>query len=213
MSWQGTYTRVRAHFLHIPGKGVDPCINEVERYEAVRDEERANGKVSNMSSHASTNTAANQNQNNNREVEVDVSSRDVAAESSHKRPHIGSSNPIGRLFDVQGQEAVDAAIARFFYANGIPFNVVRSPFYTEMVQAINNAPAGYKPPMYENIRTTLIDKEKIRLEQQTTPLKRVWVSEGCSIVMDGWMDTRNRPLLNIMVTCNKGPYFLKALDL
>ena len=102
MSWQGTYTRVRAHFLHLPGKGVDPCINEVERYEAVRDQERVDGKVSNMSSHASTNTAANQNQNINREAEVDVSSRDVAAESSHKRPHIGSSNPIGRLFDVQG---------------------------------------------------------------------------------------------------------------
>lgn len=81
-----------------------------------------------------------------------------------------------------------------------------------MVQAISNAPVGYKPPMYEKLRTSLIDKEKNRLEQQTTPLKRVWVSEGCNIVMDGWTDTRNLPLLNIMVTCSKRPYFLKAFD-
>lgn len=36
--------------------------------------------------------------------------------------------------------------------------------------------------------------------------------EGCSIVMDGWTNTRNRPLLNIMVTCSKGPHFLKAIE-
>ncbi|KAH9298203.1 hypothetical protein KI387_029885, partial [Taxus chinensis] len=106
----------------------------------------------------------------------------------------------------------DVLIARFFYANGIPFNVARSPYYEEMVRAINKGPTGYKPPEYEKLRTTLIDKEKTRIEQQTAPVKRVWSSEGCNIVMNGWTDTRNRPLLNIMVTRSKGPYFLKAID-
>lgn len=119
----------------------------------------------------------------------------------------GSSNAIGRLFDVQGREAIDAAIRRFFYANGILFNVARSPIYREMVHAINNAPASYK-----KFRTTLVDKEKTRFEEQTAPLKRVWAQEGCSIVMDGWTDARNHPLLNIMVTCSKGPYVFKAID-
>ena len=81
-----------------------------------------------------------------------------------------------------------------------------------MVQAIINGPAGYKPPGSEKLGTTLIDKEKIRLEQLTAPMKRVWSREGCSIVMDGWTDARNRPLLNVMVTCSKGPYFFKAID-
>ncbi|KAH9292112.1 hypothetical protein KI387_042698 [Taxus chinensis] len=106
---------------------------------------------------------------------------------------MGSSNPIGNMFDVHGRDAVDAAIAHFFYANGIPFNVARSPYYEEMVRAINKGPAGYKPPGYEKLHTTLIDKEKTRIEQQTAPVKRVWSSEGCNIVMDG-------------------PYFLKAID-
>lgn len=98
------------------------------------------------------------------------------------------------------------------YENGIPFNVSRLPFYGEMVHAINNPLVGYKPPGYEKLLTTLVDKEKTRLEEQTTSLKRVWAIEGCSIVMDGWTNARNRPLLNIMVTCNKGLYVLKAID-
>ncbi|XP_059067582.1 uncharacterized protein LOC131858371 [Cryptomeria japonica] len=146
------------------------------------------------------------------ESEVDVTSRGLATGPAPKRPHIDSANPIGRLFDVQGRQAVGAAIGRFFYANGISFNMARSPFYEEMVRAINNAPASYKPPGYEKLRTTLVDKEKSLLEEQTAPLKRVWAQEGCSIVMDGWTNARNRPLLNIMVTCSKGPYFLKAID-
>ena len=38
------------------------------------------------------------------------------------------------------------------------------------------------------------------------------MDSGCSIIMDGWMDISHRPLINIMVTCTKGPYFLKAVD-
>lgn len=55
MAWQGTYARVKAHFFYIPKKGVDPCPNELKRCEALRDQERDDGKDYNMnSSHAST---------------------------------------------------------------------------------------------------------------------------------------------------------------
>ncbi|GLJ48356.1 hypothetical protein SUGI_1020870 [Cryptomeria japonica] len=111
MPWQGTYTRVRAHFLHISRKGVDCYPNEIEQYDAVRDQERADGKVANMSSHASTTWATTAAQNQNKDSEADVCVRDVAIEYSRKKPDIGSSNPIGRLFDVHGQEAVYAIIA------------------------------------------------------------------------------------------------------
>ena len=35
---------------------------------------------------------------------------------------------------------------------------------------------------------------------------------GCSIVMDGWTDITKRPLINIIVTCVDGPFFLRAID-
>ncbi|GLJ04830.1 hypothetical protein SUGI_0004480 [Cryptomeria japonica] len=160
LGWKGTYTRVKAHFLHLPCNGIEGCPNECERYDVVREQERADGKVVMQSSHASTTGAATTTYSHDIESEVDVTSRGLATEPASKRPHIGNANLIGRLFDVQGREAVDAAIGRFFYANRISFNVARSPFYEEMVRAINNAPAGYKPPGYEKLRTTLVDKEK-----------------------------------------------------
>lgn len=56
---------MRAHFLHIFGKGVDPFLNVAEQYDAMRDQERVDVKIPNLSSHASTigTTTAAQNQN------------------------------------------------------------------------------------------------------------------------------------------------------
>lgn len=30
--------------------------------------------------------------------------------------------------------------------------------------------------------------------------------------MDGWTDIRNCPLINIIITCTEGPFFLRAID-
>eukprot|EP01018_Ginkgo_biloba_P009596 Gb_00241 [translate_table: standard] len=53
-------------------------------------------------------------------------------------------------------------------------------------------------------------KEKACVEE-VAPLKHAWTIDGCSIVMDGWTDVHNRPLLNIIVSTS-GPYFFRAID-
>ena len=58
---------------------------------------------------------------------------------------------------------MDSKIYRFLYANGIPFNVLRSPYWHEMVSAINDAPKGYKSPGYEKSRTVGLDHEKAKI--------------------------------------------------
>ncbi len=58
----------------------------------------------------------------------------------------------------------------------------------------------------------MVDKEKARLEKTMAPLKASWSVDGCSIVMDGWTDCGNRPLINIIVSSISSPYFLKAID-
>eukprot|EP01018_Ginkgo_biloba_P031625 Gb_00101 [translate_table: standard] len=81
-----------------------------------------------------------------------------------------------------------------------------------MVKAIQGAPSGYKPPGFEKLCTTLVDKEKGHVEEEVAPLKHAWNIDGCSIVMDGWTDIRNRPLLSIIVSSTLGPYCLRAID-
>eukprot|EP01018_Ginkgo_biloba_P023691 Gb_23815 [translate_table: standard] len=81
-----------------------------------------------------------------------------------------------------------------------------------MAKAIMGAPSGYTPPGFEKLRITLVDKEKARVKEEVAPLKHAWSIDGCSIVMDGWTDICNRPLLNIIVSSTSGPYFFRVID-
>eukprot|EP01018_Ginkgo_biloba_P026323 Gb_08159 [translate_table: standard] len=128
---------------------------------------------------------------------------------TRKKPPTGT---VQSLFEIENRGEVDLSIARFFHAKGISFNVALSPYYGEMVKVIMGAPSGYKPFGFEKLRTTLVDKEKARVEEEVAPLKHAWSIDGCSIVMDGWTDIHNRPLLNIIVSSTSRPYFFRAID-
>lgn len=54
------------------------------------------------------------------------------------------------------RDKVDAKVVRFLYACAIPFNVLRSPYWHDMVKAIHNALEGYKGPRYEKAITVLL---------------------------------------------------------
>ncbi|XP_077237071.1 uncharacterized protein LOC143878707 [Tasmannia lanceolata] len=71
---------------------------------------------------------------------------------------VGES-PLGKSFRAKDRDNVDHKVVRFFAANGIPFNVLRSPYFQEMIIAANFVPR-YKLPSYEKARTTLLDHEK-----------------------------------------------------
>ena len=88
--------------------------------------------------------------------------------------HTKTSNPLADAFGVMERDSVDMKIMEFIAANGIPFNVLRSPQYTEMVAAIQKAPKGYKPPSYEKARTTLLDACKRKVEADLAPVRQTW---------------------------------------
>ena len=43
-------------------------------------------------------------------------------------------------------------------------------------------------------------------------MKEYWKTYGCTIVSDGWTDTRNRPIINVMASSMYGSVFLKSVD-
>eukprot|EP01018_Ginkgo_biloba_P018641 Gb_01306 [translate_table: standard] len=43
-------------------------------------------------------------------------------------------------------------------------------------------------------------------------MQNEWTKVECSIIMDKWADKRNRPFINIMVSCPRGPYFFRSID-
>lgn len=135
-------------------------------------------------------------------------SSDTAGSSCIKRP---STDALVDMIDFKSKGAVDLAIARFFFACGIPFDAGSSPYFKRMVRALNDGIPGYKTPSYEGLRTVLADKEKACIEKIMAPLKVSWSVDGSSIVMVGWKDTGNRSLLNIIVSSTSGPYLLRTI--
>ncbi|XP_077219745.1 uncharacterized protein LOC143853935 [Tasmannia lanceolata] len=123
-----------------------------------------------------------------------------------------SMKAIDKMFNISSREEVDQKIARCLYGNGIPFHVVRSPLWADMITAINNAPKGYKSPNYEKVRTTLLDKEQTKMRQALSPLMEDWNTHGVSIVSDGWSNQKNQTLINIMAASGGRAMFINGHD-
>jgi hypothetical protein len=60
---------------------------------------------------------------------------------------------------------VDEKVVWLLYACGIPFNVLRSPYWHDLVKKIKKAPKGYESPNYEKARIMLLDREKEKIKR------------------------------------------------
>ncbi|KAF7150398.1 hypothetical protein RHSIM_Rhsim02G0002400 [Rhododendron simsii] len=119
---------------------------------------------------------------------------------------------VDNMFHITRREDVDQKIASCLYQNGVPFNIVRSPSWADLVHAINTAPKGYKSPNYEKVRTSLLDKEQIKVQQALTPLMQDWSTHGVSIISDGWSNLRNEALVNVMAVSGGRAIFIRAYE-
>ena len=133
----------------------------------------------------------------------------LIVEEARKRQFVGT---LVKMFDMGGRDEIDRRVARAISACALSFNVVRSPYWKDMLKAVNEAPRGYKGPNFEKVRTTLQLKKKIIVEKILEPVRSNWSSNGVSIISDGWTDTANRPLVNIIVMSPSGLFFLREID-
>ncbi len=67
-------------------------------------------------------------------------------------------------------------------------------------------------PSLVSLRTTLLDKEKVLVAAELKSFMASTRSSKATITSDGWSDTRNRPLLNLLMVTPKGEKFLENVD-
>ena len=72
--------------------------------------------------------------------------------------------------------------------------------------------AGYVPPSFDRLCTTLLAQEKEHINRLLQPIKDTWKKKGVSVVSDGWSDRQRRPLINVMAASSGRAMFLKAID-
>ncbi|KAH6555265.1 hypothetical protein KP509_1Z269200 [Ceratopteris richardii] len=85
-------------------------------------------------------------------------------------------------------------------------------YFIQMLNAVGRVGQSYKPPSYQQLRAKELNAEVRCIENDLLEIREKWKLFGCSIVCDGWSDTRNRPIINIMVSCIFGTMFLKSVD-
>ena len=221
--FKGSYTRVWHHLLSIPGLGVKACsCNLEQRMEMSKLHMSATGStqcnnnigssIDKSPSKRSRPRDSSNNEGSHNQSEFVQGDQGDSLSSGKRRINHNVNEAIQKMYNVVHRDEADDGVADFFMANGISFNATRSPYYKEMVRKILAAGTGYSPPGYNKMRTSLLDRGVTRMLVSSEDLKQAWAHSGCSIVMDGWTDIQQRPLLNVIVTSPEGPYFLKAID-
>ncbi|XP_039155472.1 uncharacterized protein LOC104431857 [Eucalyptus grandis] len=138
---------------------------------------------------------------------------DLSLNSKKRKGGSGSGKSLENAFNMTQRERLDCEIARMFYSAGLPFNLARNPYFqSAFTYAANHNIAGYVPPKYNLLRTTLLQKEKANIDRLCAPIKIMWNEKGVSIVSDGWSDSQRRPLINFMTVSDGEPMFIKSVD-
>ncbi|KAJ0965507.1 hypothetical protein J5N97_026645 [Dioscorea zingiberensis] len=102
-------------------------------------------------------------------------------------------------------------VGRFFYEVGIDPAAIKSPSFQTMVEAIGACGAGYRVPVYEELRGWILQDEIKQVQRHVEEIKSSWGQTGCSILLDGWTDQRGRSLIVFLVECPKALFSLGLL--
>ncbi|XP_020695440.1 uncharacterized protein LOC110108925 isoform X1 [Dendrobium catenatum] len=198
--YHGTYTRVYAHLMgHKKGesKGIGYCS-------AVKADKNLQLQIKREVEQAESSPNV---------VPLKKSKLNSCSGATSQGPSLALSYAGSFEKDPSAQDGhdVDSKLIRCLCANGIPFNVLRSPYWEEMVSAISKE-LGYKSPSYERASTILLQNERIIVESELDDFKQKWSHYGISILSNGWTDIKHRPLINVIASNQFGSMFLHALD-
>ncbi|XP_054797659.1 putative transcriptional regulator tpeD [Prosopis cineraria] len=204
--YNGSYSRVKFHLLRISGKGIaicpkvdDSCLGEMRK---AQEEAENRTKPRHVPLPTPTESLSPLCQRGSTPIQ-----------SEHNQGKRRAINTIERAFQQGARDNLTAEIARMFYSAGLSFNLARNPYFISAFQyAANNVIPGFKPPGYNALRSTLLQKERANVEKQLESIKGTWNHKGVSIVTDGWTDVQRRPLINFMAVSDGSPMFLKAID-
>ncbi|KAL2238042.1 UNVERIFIED_CONTAM: hypothetical protein Sindi_0995900 [Sesamum indicum] len=97
----------------------------------------------------------------------------------------------GKLFDENRKKMGEYAVQKFcrwMYDTGIPFNTVRADSFGPAIEALGQFGPGMKPSSYHEAKYS------------------------CTLMANGWTDTRQMRLINFLVNSPKGSKFIESVD-
>ena len=114
--------------------------------------------------------------------------------------------------DKRGHKEVISAICRFFYYAGIPFHAANSSYFQRMLDLVVQHGQGLRAPSGRLVSGQFLHNEVVTIKDYLEEIKTSWNATGCSIMADTWQDVQGRTLINFLVSCPRGAYFISTID-
>lgn len=87
---------------------------------------------------------------------------------------------------VKDRDTVNEDVCCLIYAKGLPFKLVKSPFFEETLESVGNYGKGNQPPIYNEARITYFQKEVERIDKvDLKKYKKEWSRTCYTLMSDG----------------------------
>ncbi|KAI4324289.1 hypothetical protein L6164_023840 [Bauhinia variegata] len=80
---------------------------------------------------------------------------------------------------VKDRDMMIGDVCRCVEANALPLNLVKSPFFINMVKSM-------KLPTYHEVRVSFLKKEVNLIHANLDKYRHEWKKSGCTLMLDGW---------------------------
>ncbi|KAI3524005.1 hypothetical protein L1887_02587 [Cichorium endivia] len=110
------------------------------------------------------------------------------------------------------RKEVMSAISKFFYHAGVPTHAANSPYFHKMLEMVGQYGQDLAGPTSDMLSGRFLQDEILTIKAYLAEYKASWAVTGCSILADSWKDSQNRTLINILVSCPRGLYFVSSVD-
>lgn len=114
---------------------------------------------------------------------------------------------VASMLNAVSSETMDDKIADFIYGCALPFNIVESPQFKDLLKAAQGAPTSYKLPVRHRFAGDILERSVKRLKADEQPIRDSCTVHGCTIVSDGWDDVERNHLINFLCSTTHGSFF------
>ncbi|GBG86182.1 hypothetical protein CBR_g41086 [Chara braunii] len=121
-----------------------------------------------------------------------------------------------RWLDNDAQKKLDIAWVEAMFRAGIAFNFLKfdtTQKLHEVYLEVASARPKVKLPLYNHMRTVMLDFIYLRIQKQVHPLTACWDESGCTFIMDGSSDRRERPVMNFLAAGEKGAVLVATVSM
>lgn len=112
----------------------------------------------------------------------------------------------------KNHKEVVSAISEFFYYAGVPMHAANSLYFQKMLELVGQYGQGLVGSSSRLLSGRYLQDELSTIRNYLVEYRTCWAVTGCSIMADSWKNARGRTLVNLMVSCPRGVYFVSMVD-